>query len=113
VDTVISIDLSIYSRPRVFQEPFFKITETVGVQSVSWAFIFGPFFYWKKGARIEAVLMFLAAVPLLQVSQTGPKFSMNLSEIPYLSGILWAAFAVLAPVLLVMHYRRNGWVEMP
>jgi hypothetical protein len=49
VDRVLPIDISIYSRPRVFQEPFFKITEAVGAQSVLWSFIFGPFFYWKKG----------------------------------------------------------------
>jgi len=106
------IDLSIYSRPRVFQEPFFKITEVVGIQSVLWAFIFGPFFYWKKGARAETMLMVLAAAPLLQVSQTGAKFSMSLSEIPYLSGVVWAIFAALAPILLVMHYQRKGWVEV-
>jgi len=111
LDRVLPIDISIYSRPRIFQEPFFKITEAVGAHSVLWSFIFGPSFYWKKGARTEAVLMALAAAPLLQLSHTGPKYSMSLSAIPYVSAVLWAAFAALAPVLLVMHYRRKGWVE--
>jgi hypothetical protein len=108
-----TIDLSIYSRPRVFQEPLLKITEGVGVPAVLWSFIFGPFFFWKKGARVEAFLMALSAAPLLQVSHTGHKYSLGFSEIPYLSPVLWAGFAALAPVLLVMHYRRNGWIEVP
>jgi hypothetical protein len=111
VDWVATIDLSIYSRPRRFQNPVFKITEAVGVQSVLWAFIFGPFFYWKKGAQAEAFLMVLSATLLLQLSHTGSKYSASFSEIPYVSAVMWAAFVALAPVLLVMHYRRKGWVE--
>jgi hypothetical protein len=112
VEGVLPVDLSIYSRPRTFEEPFFKVTEAVGVQSSVWAFIFGPFFYWKKGARIEAVLMALSAMPLLQLSHGGLKYAVSLSAIPYVSMVLWAAFAAMAPVLLVMHYRRKGWVEV-
>jgi len=106
-------DLSIYSRPRRFQSPAFKKAQVVGVQSVLWAFIFGPFFYWRKLARAEAVLMALSAAPLLQLSHIGSKYRVSFSEIPYVSAILWAALAALAPVLLVMHYRRKGWVEVP
>jgi hypothetical protein len=113
VDWIASVDVSIYSRPRRFQDPFSKITEVVAVQSVLWAFIFGPFFYWRKRAGAEAVLMALSAAPLLQLSHIGSKYRVSFSEIPYVSAVLWVAFAVLAPVLLVMHYRRKGWVEVP
>jgi hypothetical protein len=112
VDWIASVDVSIYSRPRRFQEPFFKITEAVGVQSVLWAFIFGPFFFWIKRAKAEAVLMALSAMPLLQLSHVGSKYSVGFSEIPYVSAVLWAVVAALAPILLVMHYRRKGWVEV-
>jgi hypothetical protein len=104
--------VSSYSRPRCFQDPILKITEMIGVQSVLWAFIFGPFFYWKKGAQTEAVLMVLSAAPLLQLSHIGSKYSVSFFEIPYVSAVLWAAFVALAPVLLVMHYRRKNWEEI-
>ena len=107
------IDLSVYAQPRHFREPSLDITEVVGVQSVLWAFIFGPFFFWKKRAGPEAFLMALSAAPLLQLTHVGNKYSVGFSEIPYLSAVLWAAFAALAPVLLVMHYRRKDWEEIP
>jgi hypothetical protein len=107
------LDLSVYAQPRRFREPSLKITEAVGVQSVLWALIFGPFFYWKKGAQAEAVLMVLSAAPLLQLSHVGSKYSVGFSEIPYVSAFLWAAFVALAPALLVMHYRRKNWEEIP
>ena len=113
MDWAAAINVSIYSRPCRFQNPFFKITEVVGAQSVLWALIFGPLFYWKKGAQAEAVLMVLSATPLLQLSHIGSKYSVSFSEIPYVSAVLWAAFVALAPILLVMHYRRKGWVEVP
>jgi len=106
------IDLSIYSRPRRFQEPFLKITEKVGVQSIIWAFVFGPFFFWKKGALAEALLMVLSTAPLLEFGHDDGRYHFALSEIPYLSAVIWAAFAILAPALLVMHYRRKGWLEI-
>jgi hypothetical protein len=81
----------------------------VGLRSVLWAFVFGPFFYWKKGARLEAAVMLLSAAPLLAVDQN----SVSLVAIPYLSATLWTVIAALAPVLLVMHYRRKGWLELP
>jgi len=109
---VLPINVSVYSRPRVFQERFFKISETVGLQSVVWAFVFGPLFYWKKGAKAEAVLMLLVTAPLLHMHFAGSNLRVSLSAIPYVSALLWAAFAALAPILLAMHYRRRGWVEM-
>jgi len=113
VDWVATIDLSVYARPRRFREPSLNVTEPVGVQSMLWALIFGPFFYWKKGAQAEAVLMVLSAAPLLQLSHIGSKYSVSFSEIPYVSALLWAAFVALAPALLVMHYRRKNWEEIP
>jgi len=113
VDWAATIDVSIYSRPRRFQHPSSKIIEAVGIQSIVWAFVFGPFFYWKKGAEGAAVLMLLSATPLLQLSHVGSKYSVGFAEVPYVGAGLWAVFVALAPVLLVMHYRRKGWVEVP
>ena len=110
---IATVDVSIYSRPRRFLDPSSKNTEAVGVQSVLWAFFFGPFFFWMKRAKAEAVLMALSAMPLLQLSHVGSKYSVSFSEIPYVSAVLWATLAALAPILLVMHYRRKGWVEVP
>lgn len=107
------IDLSVYAQQRRFQEPSSKLTEVVGAQSVLWAFIFGPFFFWKKGAGAEGLLMALCAAPLLEISHIDNKYHVGFSEIPYVSAILWAAFAALAPILLVMHYHRKGWIEVP
>ncbi len=104
---------ALYLQPRRFQDPILKITETVGVQSVLWAFVFGPLFYWKKGARTWGALMALAAVPALEISHDGSGIHITLSEIPYLSAVLWALFAFLAPVLLTMHYRHKRWIELP
>jgi hypothetical protein len=78
-----------------------------------WALIFGPFYFWKKSAEGAALLMLLSATPLLRLSHVGSKYSVSFSEIPYISAVLWAIFVALAPVLLVMHYRRKGWVEVP
>ena len=108
------IDISIYARPRSFHEPFLKLTEVVGVQSCLWTFFFGPFLFWKKGARGLALLMVLSFTPLLHHFEAAPaRISIGLSEAPYLSALLWAAWVVMAPVLLVLHYRRKGWVEIP
>src|SRR5262249_24969431 len=103
------IDLSICSRPRRFDEPFFKTTENVGIQSCAWAFLF-----WRKGARGLALLMPLSLTPLFGGIEIGQRhFSIWFFEIPYISALIWAIWVVMAPVLLVLHYRRKGWLEVP
>ena len=56
--------------------------------------------------------MVLSTAPLLEFGHDDGRYHFALSEIPYLSGVIWATFVILAPVLLVMHYRRKGWQEI-
>jgi hypothetical protein len=106
------IDISVYRRQRTFEEPFFKTTEAIGIQAVGWAFLFGPFFFWKKRARAEALLLALATTPILDIDYSGPKYSVTLSGLAYLTPLVWIGFAVFAPVLLIMAYRRKRWLEI-
>jgi hypothetical protein len=103
-----------YARRRVFQEPFFRITETVGAGSAAWAFAFGPFYYWKKGARLAAFLfLFLLIVTGgLRVARGQHQAELPPSELVPPT-LVWLVFAALAPVVLVRHYERKGWRELP
>src|SRR5207253_1241448 len=99
-------------RQWTFEEPFFKTTEVVGIQSVIWAFLFGPFFFWKKRARAEALLLALATTPILDIDYSGSKYSVTLSGLAYLTPLVWIGFAAFAPVLLIMAYRRKKWPQI-
>jgi len=105
------VDFSVYSRQRIFQEPFFKTTEVVGLQSMIWAFLFGPVFFWKKRARAEALLFVLAIAPSLSIDHSGSRYGVTLSGVEFLSPLMWTAFAAFAPVLLAAAYRRKRWIE--
>lgn len=106
------MDLSGYYRQRAFQQPFFRTTEVVGIQSVAWAFLFGPLFFWKKRARAEALLLALAMAPILNIDHSGSRYSVTLSGLAYLTPLVWIGFAAFAPVSLIMAYRRKRWVEI-
>jgi hypothetical protein len=106
------MDFSDYYRQRTFQEPFFKVTEVVGIQAVVWAFLFGPFFFWKKRARAEALLLALAMAPILDIGYSGSRYSVTLSGLAYLTPLVWIGFAAFAPLLLNMAFRRKRWVEI-
>jgi hypothetical protein len=97
-------------RRRVFRHPFRRVTESVGLHSVIFALISGPFYYWRKRARIEAVLLFTAGVPLM-VYHPGHAMVSRwvLSDA---ATVVWAAAAVLAPLVLALSYRRQGWSEI-
>lgn len=104
------MDLSVYVRPRAFQQPYSKVSRAVGIQSVLWVLMLGPIYYWKQGAMIEAILLSLASIPLLFVDESSSYVS-----VPVLSALttfVWAAAAILAPVLLALSYQRRGWVEI-
>jgi hypothetical protein len=106
------MNLSAYYRLRTFKEPFFKDSEVVGIQSVAWALLFGPFFFWRKGAHIEAILLVLAMTPLMNIEHSDSQYSVILSGPAYLTWLVWIGFAAFAPVLLTLAYQRKRWVEI-
>lgn len=99
-----------YFTERVFRSPYAKITVRVGPGCVLWALLLGPIYYWRKQAPVEALLLFVTTVPLLGLA--------DLVDLPGLpdvfdfGSIIWVGFAVAAPVLLPLCYRRKGWEEI-
>jgi hypothetical protein len=104
------MDLSVYSRPRTFQQPSSRVTGVVSILSVLWALLLGPVYYWKKGARIEAILLCVASVPLLMMDESSSYISAPV--LWNLTALVWAASVVFAPVFLMLSYRRRGWIEI-
>jgi hypothetical protein len=103
------MDFSIYSRPHTYRHAVFKTTEVVGLTSIFWAFLSGPFYYWKKGARIEAILLCLSAVPLFMYDADSSIVSH--AVLSDFTTFVWLVSVVGAPLLLSASYRRRGWVE--
>jgi hypothetical protein len=101
-----------YYQQRVFEQPRGERTEVVGWRSVLWAYLFGPLFFWKKRARLEATLLLLAMVPLLNIESSEHRYRIELYGNEYPVLVVWTAFAFLAPVLLVIGYRRKHWREI-
>ena len=100
-----------YTRTRIFQSPFLRRTETVnGTGAVIGALLTGPFYYWRKQAPVEAVLLFTAELVLFLMSNHAIGSNAIDSTSPSL--VLWLGAALLAPVLLPMCYRRKGWIEI-
>ena len=98
-----------FFRRRVFAPPFDAPSEAVGLQSMLFAAISGPFYYWKKRARIEAVLIALSGLPLLVYDPSHALLSRAM--LTDLASAVWALSVVLAPLLLALSYRRQGWSE--
>jgi len=104
------MDLSLYLRRHVFRRRQLEATETVGFGSVLWALVLGPLYYWKKGARFEALLLSLAGIPLFMFGDDDATLAYAiLSDI---STLVWIASIVCAPLLLAASLRRHGWVEI-
>ena len=101
-----------YSSTRVFESPFLRRTQTVSAGSAILGALFaGPFYYWRKQAPVEALMLFTAELVLFVVSNRAIVSGGAIdSATPGL--ILWLGAALLAPVLLPMCYRRKGWVEV-
>ena len=104
------MDLSIYLEPRKFRQPYTERTQIVGVSSVLWAMLSGPFYFWKKGARSEALLLAVASVPALFADAQHSLVDPNL--LADFASVAWVAAAALAPLLLMHRYLRQGWVEI-
>ena len=104
------MDLSLYLRRHVFRRRQFEATETIGFGSVLWALVLGPLYYWKKGARFEALLLSLAAIPLFMFGDGDATLAYAI--LSDLSTLAWVASVVCAPLLLAASLRRHGWVEV-
>ena len=99
------MDLSVYSHPRKFQSPYRKTIEYVGGAAVLWVLLTGPFYFWKKGAMIEALAVGAASLPFWAVDSAG-------YLLDSISGLIWLGAVLFAPLLLVMSYGRRGWVDV-
>jgi hypothetical protein len=99
-----------YFAPRRFQSPFLGATERVGPVSALWAFLLGPIYYWRKRAPIEALVFAVAMGALLFVDDDWDILG-GASDLD-LGSVIWLVFALAAPILLPVCYRRKGWVEV-
>lgn len=101
--------LTNYLEPRVFRSPYLKRSESVSGTAVLWAFLLGPAYYWRKQAPVEALVLSLidTVLMLMPGSLLGTEAADGL-----LGSAVWLGFALGAPVLLPMCYRRKGWVEI-
>ncbi len=97
-------------RHRVFQHPFLRRTETVGLHSVLFALLGGPIYFWRKRARLEAVIVCMAGVPMLVYDPQ--RALLGRAVLSDIATLVWAGSAVLAPLFLAMSYRRQGWSEI-
>ncbi len=97
-------------RRRVFQPPFAGRTESVGVHSVMLALVAGPIYYWRKRARIEAVVLCMVDVPLLVYNPDTALISS--AVLSHIATLAWAGSVVFAPFLLALSYLRQGWSEV-
>jgi hypothetical protein len=97
-------------RRRVFQHPFLRRTEAIGFHSVMLALVSGPFYYWRKRARLEAIVLCIVGLPMLIYNPDSALVSRAvLSDI---ATAVWAGSVVLAPLLLALSYHRQGWSEI-
>ncbi len=100
-----------YTSTRVFESPFRSRTQTVnGTGAMIGALFGGPFYYWRKQAPVEALLLFTAQLILFFLSN--PNIGHGAVDTATPSLVLWLGAALLAPVLLPMCYRRKGWIEV-
>jgi len=97
-------------RRRVFRHPFRATTESVGIHTVLFALISGPIHYWRKRARIEAVILGVVSLPPLFYNPASAL--VNRAALTDAVALVWIGAVVLAPALLAASYRRQGWIEI-
>jgi hypothetical protein len=102
------MDFSVYAQPRRFALPRLGKSDAVGGDAVLWALLSGPFFFWKKGAMMEAVVIGFLTLPTLPLWVVDSE-SYHLEE---LGGLVWLGAGFLAPLLLAGSYVRRGWVDV-
>ncbi len=101
------MDLSVYFHRQSLRHPVLPKTESVGPRCLFGALIIGPLYYWKKGARIEAILFCLAGIPLFMYDPGSALLSRAM--VAQLTTLAWLASVALAPLLIALSYRRGGW----
>ncbi len=97
-------------RRRVFRHPFRSATESVGVHSMLFAMLSGPIYYWRKRARIEAIVLCILSLPPLLYNPAASLLSR--AALTDFVTLMWAGAVVFAPVLIALSYRRQGWTEI-
>ena len=93
-----------------FRQPALNKVEIVGLRSIVWTAITGPFYFWKKGALIEGMVMFVLALWIEFADPT--VLAVNPDILSDMDWGVWGAFVLLSPILLAWSYRRRGWVEV-
>lgn len=99
-----------YLSHRSFQSPYMKVRVEVGPASILWALLFGPAYYWRKRAPVEALIYFLLTVPMVGLADIAE--AAGLPDSVDIGLVLWVFFALAAPALLARSYERKGWVEV-
>jgi hypothetical protein len=99
-----------FFRRRVFKHPFGEDTESVGLHSMMFALLTGPIYYWKKRARLEAVVLCTISVALLVYNPDSALVSG--AVFADITTVVWAGSVLLAPFLLALSYHRQGWTEI-
>jgi len=94
-----------------FRQPALNKTEIVGLRSIVWTALTGPFYFFKKGALIEGSVMLMLGLWIEFADPDVVRVSAGvLSDIDW---SVWGAFVLLSPLLLAWSYRRRGWTEIP
>ena len=107
-----AMSLDDYTARRTFSSPYLHQTQTIsGGGAVIGALLSGPFYYWKKKAPVEALILFTVELVLFVTpnSRLGGDVFLGSS---WFGVALWLGAALLAPVLLPLCYRRKGWIEV-
>ena len=94
-------------RRRTFRSPISGATQTIGFESVLWVLLLGPIYFWRKGALIEAIVLFVLTFLSFFVPDDTPLIGSDL-----FSFVVWGLSVVLAPKLLSWSYERRGWDEI-
>jgi hypothetical protein len=105
------MSLTDYTAKRVFQSPYARSREIISGAAIFGALLSGPFYYWKKKAPVEALLLFTAELVLFLTPNKFLGGDVFLGS-SWIGVALWLGAAALAPVLLPICYRRKGWVEI-
>jgi Ca2+/H+ antiporter len=106
------MNLDEYLGSHVYRSPFLGQTQTVsGLAAVFGALLSGPFYYWKKKAPVEALVLFTVELVLFVIPNRDLGGDVFLGS-SWIGVALWLGAAAMAPVLLPMCYRRKGWIEI-
>jgi hypothetical protein len=99
------MDFSIYSHPRTFRMPHLKTTVTVGGDAILWALFTGPFYFWRRGAMVAALVVGIATLPFWLIDLGNELWDA-------VAGLVYIGSAFLAPALVAASYDRRGWVDV-